>query len=989
MTDSELFAINTFDEPAADPEAPPADYQPEDAPPPEDSAPQEFAPSQDAPPPDNAPVDQPIDSGGPGRHPGGGDIPGGGGATIGEEPTPLPTTYPYPQETPIGRFGPPSPGTGDTPPIPAQHTSSGGGQSSVPAAPNHDIPGLGAIMDWLHNALQHVEDTVGAITANIHDAIGGMIESLVPPTVAAITGLASIMGNLVQGLLNNLAPVTDVGQMIQDSLTGGMPLALQGFIDSAWEQRGENVSKLLSSITEQEELPDSIKSMFSAIQSGTSPVEKILGIFGLAGLLAAAGSTILGPVLEKAGQGANVAFRPTLPDVGIAVDLLRRNIIDREVFNGTLARQGYPDQWIDLLADATSANFSPEVLQVARNRGLLSDESYNVLYSLLGFGGAQTALFDQLRWQVPNFTDLVHFMTRDAFWDNDNSPFGNIVSDFQLNFGEDQLPFDKFAQAGVPEEMARWAWRAHWEIPGRHDANEMFFRGTLGDRDSGGEGERILERVYRARGIEPRFIQPLIATAYHPIGRIDIRRLVKQGSMDRDGAIEAYRQIGYNGDNAVLLADLAIALVNSESNAEKEPFRGGLKSRLVAAYINGTLSADETTAALTELHYHDAAIATFISEANVERIAILNGHIRQGVQRLYTSGEWQLEQAQKYLSDHGFAQAEIDQLSEWWSPIRELSDLKAEHRQHKEATRADILAAYTDDVIDRNTANDHLGTLGYNADDAEMFLSLIDHRKAKGDISAEIGGIQAAYLDRQIDAQGAIHELDSIGIHINRRNGLLRKWQLELDRRQPDLPLAMVEKLAIAKLYSFDELTAELHHRHFSAEQIDKFRALWGYEIEVAATRLKTQSEREVQAELRRKDAEQRRIEAEQRRQAAHIVAEQRRAEADARRHIADERRAASDARAARLEAQREHDRMARDAHAGRLSVARIRTAFTLGIISENQATQLFEAIGLRPETAAMELEIIHEQLRAKELRISGSGGGTATIQAATVVPIP
>lgn len=932
-------------EPDPSPDAPPPDVPPPDMPPSGEIPPPEIPPPGEVPPPESAP----------------------------------PGEAPPPESAPPGEAPPPgSPPPGETSPS----------TPGVPSPPNHDLPGLQGVLDWLQAALQRVQDSVNAITSQIHDTIAALIESLVPPTVAAITGLASIMGELVQGLLNNLASTVEVGQMQQDAITGGVPVALQAFIDAAWEQRGDSIANLTQHVVNNDQVPAEIKAVFQNIHSGTNPVEKLLGIFGLAGLVAAAAGTLLGPILEKARQGSAAAFRPEIPDLATINDLFLRGLIDSGQYNTIAAKLGYEDVWIDQIRDANFREFSVEELQEMRRRGMLDTDQYLAHLRLHGFSQAQGSTFDVIRWMVPTYTDLVHFMTRDAFWDSDNSPFGNIVSDFQLNFGEDNLPFDQFAQAGVPEQMARWAWRAHWEIPGRHDANEMFFRGTLGDRSPGGDGEKVLERVYRARGIEPRFIQPLIATAFHPIGRIDIRRLIKSGQMDRDGAIEAYQQIGYNTDNATQLADLAILLSTQESAAEKEPFRSGLKARIVTAYINGTIGRDEAVSALTDLHYHEEAINLFVNEAEVERQAETAGHIRQGVQRLYVAREWEKDQATQYLDSHGFAGPEIDRLFESWDLLRELSDLKADHKSHKEATRADVISAYTDDIIDRDSAANHLATLGYNDDDIAMFLSLIDHRKAKQDITAEVQGVQAAFLDRQISTDQAIHELDAIGINGNRRDALVRKWSAELDKRQPELPLAMIEKLALAKLYSTDDLIEELRQRHFRQDQIEKFVRLWGYEIEVVAARDKTKAQREVDAENRRKEADQRRVQAEQRRIAAKVIADERRAQADERRHEADARRAANDAARARSESIREHDRLLREAHAGRLSIGRIRTAFTLGIIPETSATQLMEAIGLRPETAQMELDILHEQQRAKNVRSGGQGGGTTIISPVTPTPI-
>ena len=178
----------------------------------------------------------------------------------------------------------------------------------------------------------------------------------------------------------------------------------------------------------------------------------------------------------------------------------------------------------------------PEYFTEMRERGWINIETRKLIAS------------EEL---VPGAQDLIRMMVREVF-DPDQRQALQLDADFPA-----EAMAIEGGKIGLTEKVARDFWAAHWNLPSITQAFQ--FRHRL----RGQNGQILfsagdLDNLLKAQDISPAFRAPLIAIAFQPLTRIDIRRAFKLGKLDEDGVRAAYRDIGYDGVN--LEINVAIAM---------------------------------------------------------------------------------------------------------------------------------------------------------------------------------------------------------------------------------------------------------------------------------------------------------------------------------------------------------------------------------------------------------------------------------------------
>jgi len=91
-----------------------------------------------------------------------------------------------------------------------------------------------------------------------------------------------------------------------------------------------------------------------------------------------------------------------------------------------------------------------------------------------------------------------------------------------------------------------------------------------------------------------------------------------------------------------------------------------------------------------------------------------------------------------------------------------------------------IKGLYQDKVITHAQATADLAILGYSADDAALYLDLLDAQVTQRFLNLAMSTVHAGYKARKITAAQASTDLDSLGIAGPQRDQLLNLWYLEL-----------------------------------------------------------------------------------------------------------------------------------------------------------------------------------------------------------------
>lgn len=140
--------------------------------------------------------------------------------------------------------------------------------------------------------------------------------------------------------------------------------------------------------------------------------------------------------------------------------------------------------------------------------------------------------------------------------------------------------------------------------------------------------------------------------------------------------------------------------------------------------------------------------------------------------------------------------------------VKEATNLKkATHRQLAEGQ---VLELYTDRMITREQAATMLGNLNLTADDVEFLLELADHRRDVKLRAAAVAKVHTLYVSHRMTETDVAIALDKIGVDTRARQDLLTAWGHERDAAVQRFTKAELQGAIRRKLITQERFQAEL-----------------------------------------------------------------------------------------------------------------------------------------------------------------------------------
>lgn len=213
----------------------------------------------------------------------------------------------------------------------------------------------------------------------------------------------------------------------------------------------------------------------------------------------------------------------------------------------------------------------PNLLSVLYVRGHIGKETYENEMAKHGYSEANSENIIKALEFYPSGNDFISMAVRDVF-----NP--EIVKSAGLddNFPVEIVPMA--AKAGMPEEVLRWYWRAHWQLPSPQMGYDMLQRGIITVDE--------LRGLLRAADWAPGWIERLIAISYNPLTRVDARRMWESGVLTDEEYVQSMMDIGYDERNARRY----LSWVKVNSTAKEKDLT---KTELLNAYKYGLISREE------------------------------------------------------------------------------------------------------------------------------------------------------------------------------------------------------------------------------------------------------------------------------------------------------------------------------------------------------------------------------------------------------------
>ena len=712
------------------------------------------------------------------------------------------------------------------------------------------LPGLERVQSQLVDAITTIGQQAYDIGDRIASELDQQIQQLIPAQLDLAAQANTILGGLVDEFQNAFPAYDSIAQGFADQLTSNWTTIAPQLDQLISTSIGDGIINALQGMTAGG-APNVLK-LFDAMPGGacvSALVKGYLAPLAAEGLLTDGLALIMGMVdtlrvfidaslvgpTRLVEQDSLLCARPELLGVSDVQEAQRRGLIDDATAVDQLGRHGFKDQLITALqALARRLLEREDVIQLSL-RGLISDDERDARLTQLGYQGQDIDDVARLAQLLPTPTDVVSWMLRDLFpapiatatYDADgNATFTESSEpiDFVSAFGMD-LEFPKgalplFAQLGLSEKYAHQYWQAHWELPSPQAAAEMFQRGFI--------SEQAYRRLLRARGVEPYWRTPYEQIIYHPITRVDIRRIHKLLGKDHAWLVTSYRNIGYSPADAEQLAQFTEALNSQETAADKLNERTTLKGQIETLYVDGYLDEQQATQQLTALGYPADHVQAYIAGAAVKRQYNLDEQVAKAVKQLYVTLHWDKQTAADALAHEGFTADAINRMFESWDIDRQYRELTQQEKEHRELTKAEVLEAFGDRIINTETASQMLAKLFYTPDQIALMLELENVKAAKADQAAVVDAVHAQYLTGTLTRSDAVAQLDGAGVSHTKREGLLAKWTLELQKRSARLTVAQIEQLYVGGLISDAVATDELQREGYGAQDTQLLLALFG-----------------------------------------------------------------------------------------------------------------------------------------------------------------
>lgn len=417
----------------------------------------------------------------------------------------------------------------------------------------------------------------------------------------------------------------------------------------------------------------------------------------------------------------NYLFPQTIPSETDFVNLFLSGFIDERSLECMVRANGSHYSWYKMLAGANRTRASNEQIIQLNRRGILNDEQ--AFAELRGNGVLEP--FDRQNMYtaseaMPTVSDIVRFMVRDA---DDNEVAERYGTDAALD-SKYGIQLQSWAKGqGITDQVMKYYWRSHWEIPSNTALFEMFHRLRPG-RNGGAIPNQVsvtaqdIKDALVVNDVLPFWADRLMEISYKPLTRTDAQRAYFIDAIDVNELKDSYLDLGYNEDNA----DRLVRFTNQLKGKRKQATGGTEKAMAVLKYYKNFLLTDsEATARLRNGGLSEKAAIDAMQIASKQRTNDSQLTCIKGVHSKYKRFIYQDNEARQDLIAIGVPIENIDKLVQNWNCER--------GNKPKELSAAQVCKAYKNELIDEMEYLRRLQAIGYGRDEAGIIFELCNAPK--------------------------------------------------------------------------------------------------------------------------------------------------------------------------------------------------------------------------------------------------------------------
>ena len=418
----------------------------------------------------------------------------------------------------------------------------------------------------------------------------------------------------------------------------------------------------------------------------------------------------------------------------------------------------------------------------------------------------------ELRYQLLGASDYIRFAVKDVY---------DAAARQKLTLDQDFPPglAPKLVALGYSDQDAKDAWAAHWELPSPTQVYEMLHRGKLPPGVT-------VEDYLKSADYAPIWRQSLVDISYNPITRTDAKRMYKLRG-DFDALVANFRNNGYNEQDSKDLAEFTKEDVSLETRQEKELLVGPVKNKALAMYQSRRISAAELRSTLLQLKYPEEIVSRFIADIDFVRESDRRDDVAAAVKGSYIKALRSKDDTVAILKKTGYTDEGIAEVMESWDILREATELQPHQEVTRDLTKAEILQAFSDDIYDEDQTRGAIAALGYDEAETNAIVQRIVLQKARKVLADEVAVIHEEVLQGRSTFDEASIALDKLGVPATTKRLYLIRWGQEREKRIPDFPVALLEKLAGKQLLTTETARFYMNNQGYTEEQQRLLLELW------------------------------------------------------------------------------------------------------------------------------------------------------------------
>lgn len=187
-------------------------------------------------------------------------------------------------------------------------------------------------------------------------------------------------------------------------------------------------------------------------------------------------------------------------------------------------------------------------------------------------------------------------------------------------------------------------------------------------------------------------------------------------------------------------------------------------------------------------------------------------YTRVDVRRMYGAGVIKKEDVFRTYKELGYDDIHAQNLTTF--------TVKERIAETKDLTKSEILGLYERKIIKRENAFSMIVELGYDKDEAEIFLTKVDYDIFKKNKEKELALVKKNYVASLISYDDARNRLSKLNLVGEELTELFRDWDIELSGKMVSLTFTQLQALLVQKIIDERTFTNELSMAGYSTKQI-------------------------------------------------------------------------------------------------------------------------------------------------------------------------